>query len=179
MKRARASPFTRSACSWPVRRGTSWNSCRRRVAFPRYRERFPQGFLQTSSGAGPTSAAPRRSSTAPPRRSAWQRHSFPQFSLTGGASWQSTISNTWFRGASRSLFAGPAATWPIFQGGAIVSNIHAQEALRDQAFVTYQQTVLTALQDVENALVAFAKEQEHNKSLGMRSPPTGRPWTFP
>ena len=56
-------------------------------------------------------------------------------------------------------------TWPIFQGGAIVSNIHAQEALRDQAFVTYQQTVLTALEDVENALIAFAEEQKHNKSL--------------
>lgn len=82
---------------------------------------------------------------------------FPQFSLTGGSSFQN--------GLNRSLFAGPAVTWPIFQGGAIVSNIHAQEALRDQAFVTYQQTVLTALQDVENALIAFAREQEHKKSL--------------
>ena len=90
---------------------------------------------------------------------------FPQFSLTGGASWQSTFFPTWLQGSSRSLFIGPAATWPLFQGGAIVSNIHAQEALRDQAFVTYQQTVLTALQDVENALIAFAKEQEHHKSL--------------
>ena len=90
---------------------------------------------------------------------------FPQFSLTGGANWQTSTANTWFKGMSRSLFIGPAATWPIFQGGAIVSNIHAQEALRDQAFVTYQQTVLTALQDVENALVAFAKEQQHHKSL--------------
>jgi len=82
---------------------------------------------------------------------------FPQFSLTGGSSFQN--------GLNRSLFAGPAVTWPIFQGGAIVSNIHAQEALRDQAFITYQQTVLTALQDVENALIAFAREQEHNLSL--------------
>jgi outer membrane protein TolC len=32
----------------------------------------------------------------------------------------------------------------VLQGGAIVSNIRAQEALRDQAFITYQQTVLTA-----------------------------------
>jgi NodT family efflux transporter outer membrane factor (OMF) lipoprotein len=91
---------------------------------------------------------------------------FPQFSLTGGATWQSTASHIWFNNVSRSLFIGPAASWPIFQGGAIVSSIRAQEALRDQAFITYKQTVLTALQDVENALVAFAKEQEHNKSLG-------------
>ncbi|MGA2880971.1 MAG: efflux transporter outer membrane subunit [Bryobacteraceae bacterium] len=82
---------------------------------------------------------------------------FPQFSLTSGGSFQNSL--------SRSLFLGPAVTWPIFQGGAIVSNIHAQEALRDQAFITYQQTVLTALQDVENALIAFAEEQKHDKSL--------------
>ena len=69
------------------------------------------------------------------------------------------------QGSNRSLFIGPAMTWPIFQGGAIVSNIRVQEALRDQAFVTYQQTVLTALQDVENALIAFSKEQQHHKSL--------------
>ena len=91
---------------------------------------------------------------------------FPQFSLTGGANWQSDhVEYMVYRARAARLFIGPAATWPIFQGGAIVSNIHAQEALRDQAFVTYQQTVLTALQDVENALVAFAKEQQHHKSL--------------
>lgn len=82
---------------------------------------------------------------------------FPQFSLTGGVSWQNSL--------SRSLFIGPVATWPIFQGGAIVSNIHAQEALRDQAFIMYQQTVLTAFEDVENALIAFSDEQKHDKSL--------------
>lgn len=91
---------------------------------------------------------------------------FPQFSLTGGANWQSSYFPTWFQSPSRSLFIGPAMNWPIFQGGATVSNIHAQEALRDQVFVNYQQTVLTALRDVENALIAFAKEQQHHKSLG-------------
>jgi NodT family efflux transporter outer membrane factor (OMF) lipoprotein len=88
---------------------------------------------------------------------------FPQFSLTGGAEWQSSQVSTWWKGGS--LLFGPTMTWPIFQGGAVVSNIHAQQALRDQAFLTYQQTVLTAFQDVENGLVAFAKEQQHYKSL--------------
>ncbi len=37
--------------------------------------------------------------------------------------------------------------------------------MTDQAFITYRQTVLGAFQDVENALVAFTKEQEHYKSL--------------
>ncbi len=67
--------------------------------------------------------------------------------------------------ASRTASFGPAVTWPIFQGGAIVSNIRVQEALRDQAFISYRKTVLGAFQDVENALIAFAKEQERYKSL--------------
>ena len=60
---------------------------------------------------------------------------------------------------------GPSVTWQIFQGGAIVSNIHVQEALRDQAFIAYRKTVLGAFQDVENALIAFTKEQEHFRAL--------------
>jgi len=90
---------------------------------------------------------------------------FPQFSLTGNANFGSNYFPTWFQSESRSLSIGPAMTWPIFQGGATVSNIHVQEALRDQAFVGYQQTVLTALQQVENSLIAFSKEQVHHKSL--------------
>jgi len=90
---------------------------------------------------------------------------FPKFSLTGAVSWQSNLLNAWWTVASRTASFGPSVTWPIFQGGAIVSNIRVQEALRDQAFITYRQTVLGAFQDVENALIAFAKEQEHYKSL--------------
>ena len=90
---------------------------------------------------------------------------FPKFSLTGTVSWQSNLMNAWWTGASQSYSFGPSVTWPIFQGGAIVSNIRVQEALTDQAFITYRKTVLGAFQDVENALIAFSKEQEHYKSL--------------
>jgi multidrug efflux system outer membrane protein len=90
---------------------------------------------------------------------------FPQFSLTGSVNWQSNLLRTWWTEASRSFGIGPSVSWPIFQGGAIVSNVHVQKALRDQAFITYKKTVLAAFQDVENALIAFAKEQEHRKAL--------------
>ena len=49
----------------------------------------------------------------------------------------------------------------MFDAGRIGSNIELQKALEEQSFITYQQTVLTALQDVENALIASSKEQEH------------------
>jgi len=90
---------------------------------------------------------------------------FPQFSLTGSVSWQSNLLGTWWSDVSRSFGVGPSVTWPIFQGGALVANIRVQEALRDQAFVTYQKTVLAAFQDVESALVAFTNEQRHRQAL--------------
>ena len=90
---------------------------------------------------------------------------FPKFSLTGNMSWNSNLLSTWWSGSSFSYSFGPAVVWPIFQGGAIVSNVRLQEALRDQAFIMYQKAVLAAFQDVENALIAFAKEQQHRKAL--------------
>jgi len=90
---------------------------------------------------------------------------FPQFSLTGTVNWQSNLLLTWWGAAGNSYSFGPTMTWPIFQGGALISNVRVQEALRDQAFITYQKTVLSAFQDAENAMIAFNKEQEHRKSL--------------
>jgi len=90
---------------------------------------------------------------------------YPKFSLTGSLTYQNNLLRNWFTDPSRSFSFGPTVTWPIFQGGSIVSNIRLQKALRDESYLTFQKTVLTALQDVENALIAFAKEQEHRESL--------------
>ncbi len=90
---------------------------------------------------------------------------FPKFSLTGSLSYQNNLVQDLFAGASRFASLGPTVSWPIFQGGSIAANVRLQKALRDQSYLTYQKTVLTALQDVENALIAFDKEWEHRKSL--------------
>ncbi len=90
---------------------------------------------------------------------------FPKFSLLGSVNWQNNLAEQWFTAGSRGSSFGPTVTWPLFQGGAIRSNIRVQEALRDQSYLTYQKTVLLALQDVENALIAFAKEWQHRRSI--------------
>lgn len=90
---------------------------------------------------------------------------FPKFSLTGSLTYQNNLLRDWFADPSRAFSFGPTVTWPLFQGGSIVSNIRLQHALRDESYLAYQKTVLVALQDVENALIAFAKEQEHRESL--------------
>jgi outer membrane protein, multidrug efflux system len=90
---------------------------------------------------------------------------FPQFSLTGSINYQSDLVRTMYAGANRIWAAGPSVNWAILQGGAIEANVHLQKELTDQASITYRQTVLQALADVENALIAFAREWDHRKAL--------------
>lgn len=90
---------------------------------------------------------------------------FPKFSLTGMAGWQSLSADRWFDYASRDWYAGPTVQWEVFAAGRIRANIRVQNARQEQALDAYQQTVLTALEDTENALTAYAKEQVRRESL--------------
>ncbi len=90
---------------------------------------------------------------------------FPKFSLTGVVGLQSTSSANWFDYASRYWSAGPTVQWNLFQAGRIRANIRVQNARQEQALDAYQKAVLVALEDTENALVAYAKEQVRRQSL--------------
>jgi len=93
---------------------------------------------------------------------------FPKFFLTGSYGLSSSdLSRLGNLATSKFWSFGPSVSWPVFAGGRIRANIEVQNALQEQALIEYQKTVLTALQDVETALVAYAKEQEHNKSLAI------------
>ena len=86
---------------------------------------------------------------------------FPKFNITGGFTFQENSVSDFFSNPVRTGSVGPGISWDIFRGGAIKSNIKLQEALRDEAFIGYQKTVLNALGEVENAIIALTKEQEH------------------
>jgi NodT family efflux transporter outer membrane factor (OMF) lipoprotein len=90
---------------------------------------------------------------------------FPKFSLTGGFGLASSQIGTLGDGDSRFWAIGPAVRWPVFQGGAIRANIEVQKSLTKQSLIAYDQTVLIAFEDVENALVSFARQQSRRKSL--------------
>jgi multidrug efflux system outer membrane protein len=90
---------------------------------------------------------------------------YPQFSLTGSVTYQSSLARDLFAGPNGVYSAGPQVNWPIFSGGSTISNVRLQKALTDAAYITYQKTVLAALSDVESNLVAFTKEWDHRKAL--------------
>ena len=58
-----------------------------------------------------------------------------------------------------------SASMPVFDGGAARAQLRAQEAALDQARAAYRATVLTALRDVEDALVALRADRERLRHL--------------
>jgi outer membrane protein, multidrug efflux system len=90
---------------------------------------------------------------------------FPRFNITGSLGLSANEIARVGTSGSKFWSFSPTVTWPVFAGGKIRWNIELQKALEEEAFLAYQQTVLTALKDVETALVAYAKEQEQQRSL--------------
>ncbi|MFH2126744.1 MAG: TolC family protein, partial [Pseudomonadota bacterium] len=68
---------------------------------------------------------------------------------------------------SSSFFAGflPTISWKLFDAGAIRQNIEVQYALQEQYLLAYEATVLSALEEVENALTGYALEQNRRENL--------------
>jgi NodT family efflux transporter outer membrane factor (OMF) lipoprotein len=90
---------------------------------------------------------------------------YPKFTLSGSIGLEAlSLSNPSSTG-SWTLSGGPKVTWAIFKAGAIRQNIEIQSALQEQYLTAYEAAVLSALEEVENALVAYAKEQQRRQSL--------------
>jgi NodT family efflux transporter outer membrane factor (OMF) lipoprotein len=90
---------------------------------------------------------------------------FPKFTISGAAGVRSGDFSSWLTWAQRFWSFGPTVSWRVFDTGRTQSAIEQQEALQEQALIAYRQTVLAALQEVENALIAATKEQERRRSL--------------
>jgi NodT family efflux transporter outer membrane factor (OMF) lipoprotein len=90
---------------------------------------------------------------------------YPKFRLFGTIGLESLSAGDFFEYASRTWSFGPSFSWNIFDAGAIRQNIEVQTARQEQALLQYESAVLQALEEVENALVAYAKEQNRRESL--------------
>jgi NodT family efflux transporter outer membrane factor (OMF) lipoprotein len=100
---------------------------------------------------------------------------YPQFSLVGSIGLQSSeqggitsnnanFSNL-FDSASLTYFAGPSIQWPILNYGRIKNRVRVEDARFQQLIVNYQNTVLNAYREVEDAMVGFLRSQEQANYL--------------
>jgi len=90
---------------------------------------------------------------------------YPKFSLLGSIGLSALDLTKLVSAASRTYSIGPSVSWRLFDAGAVRKNIQVQSALQEQALIQYEATVLTALEEVENALVAFVEEQRRREAL--------------
>lgn len=66
---------------------------------------------------------------------------------------------------SLTFSAGPGFTWNLLNYGRIKNNVRVQDARLQQLLVSYEDTVLRAAQEVEDALVALVRGEEQNRIL--------------
>ncbi|QPJ64364.1 MAG: efflux transporter outer membrane subunit [Candidatus Nitrohelix vancouverensis] len=90
---------------------------------------------------------------------------YPKLTLFGSVGLESLSASSFFTGPAAAFQIGPKVTWNIFDSGRIRQNIAVQDELQEQALIQYESAVLTAVKDVENALVDYAEEQVRRQSL--------------
>jgi NodT family efflux transporter outer membrane factor (OMF) lipoprotein len=90
---------------------------------------------------------------------------FPRFSLTGSFGLAGVDTGDMVGGGGRYWSVGPAVRWPLLDFGRVRNRIAAQGAREEQAAIAYEGAILRSLREVEDALVAFSREQERRQEL--------------
>ena len=85
---------------------------------------------------------------------------YPAFSLFGTFRFSAEDIDDVFEGRSIQAVGGPSFRWPLFHYGRLRNNIRVQDARFQELVVNYQDTVLRAAQDVEDAIIAYLRSQE-------------------
>jgi len=88
---------------------------------------------------------------------------YPRFFLLGDFGFEG-LSDI-FDYKKRAWSFGPTFRWNIFDGGRVRNYIRVEDARTEQALARYEQTVLEAMEDVENSLVAYAEESNRRQIL--------------
>jgi outer membrane protein TolC len=105
-------------------------------------------------------SAEHRISAALARVSVAEAARYPSFSISGSLGLDALTLAGLGNGAAVASSLLASVSVPLFDGGAARAQVQAQSAALEQARVAYQAVVLTALQDVEDALVALRGDRE-------------------
>jgi outer membrane protein TolC len=86
--------------------------------------------------------------------------------MTGGVGWQQQdLGRTPVLG--KFVYSvGPSLYWPFLEFGRLDAAVEAQDIHARQLSLTYRKTVITAVQEVDDALNNYAAEQSHLAQLG-------------
>jgi outer membrane protein TolC len=94
-----------------------------------------------------------------------QAELYPQLTLLGNVGVQASHVSKLYEGSSTVFGIGPAVRWNLFDGARLRQQVLAQDARTEQARVAWEHTVLAAVEETENAMTAFVREQERRQAL--------------
>lgn len=90
---------------------------------------------------------------------------YPRLALSGSLGLAAEDLGDLFQHESGVFGFGPSLRWNLFDAGRLRQLVAAQEARTEQALVRWERTVLLALEESENAMTAFVREQTRRRSL--------------
>ncbi|GAN61718.1 hypothetical protein ACI01nite_27530 [Acetobacter cibinongensis] len=90
---------------------------------------------------------------------------YPKVTIDAGFGFQSFSFRDLGFWSARAWNVGPSITLPIFQGGRLKGQLEMKKASQKTAALRYRKTVLTAWNEVDNALTAYEAEQKRNNAL--------------
>ncbi len=90
---------------------------------------------------------------------------YPKITLDGSLGLQALKAKDLGNWAARQYGLGPTISIPIFEGGRLRATLELRKVEQQEAALNYQQTVLQAWHDVDNALTAYADEQRRHDAL--------------
>ncbi|HXW75263.1 MAG TPA: efflux transporter outer membrane subunit [Steroidobacteraceae bacterium] len=85
---------------------------------------------------------------------------FPKVTFTGSFSYSAVPGTPLGGSATRGYVIGPGISWPAFDLGRVKAEVEGSRARADVALASYEQTVLRALEDTEDALVTHARTRD-------------------
>ena len=85
---------------------------------------------------------------------------YPAISINGTLGYSAQHFADLFRSDAINGTVGPSFQWNLLNYGRILNNVRFQDARFQELVAAYQQTVLTAAQEVENGLVTFLRARE-------------------
>jgi NodT family efflux transporter outer membrane factor (OMF) lipoprotein len=88
-----------------------------------------------------------------------QSQFYPAISIAGSYGYAAQNLGHLFEPAALTGSVGPTFQWNLLNYGRILNNVRLQDSKFQELLATYQQSVLTANQDVENGLVTFLRGQ--------------------
>jgi NodT family efflux transporter outer membrane factor (OMF) lipoprotein len=110
-------------------------------------------------------AAERNLAAATARIGVAKAQLFPALSISGNIDTNAARVGSLFDTITGGLFAGISQA--IFNGGRLNAQVRSSRAAADGAFAAYKSTVLTALEDVENAIVALQAAQARERQFAI------------